>query len=50
MDLATVNVIGALACSVVQKRGKGGGGALVGETTHGDHTNNVLGGFICPPS
>ena len=49
MDLATVNVIGALACSVVQKRGKGGG-ALVGETTHGDHTNNVWGRFICPPS
>ena len=33
MDLATVNVIGALACSVVQKRGKGGG-ALVGERPH----------------
>ena len=33
MDLATVNVIGALARSVVQKRGKGGG-ALVGERPH----------------
>ena len=50
MDLATVNVIDALACSVVQKRGKGGGGALVGGTTHGDHTNNVWGCLICPPS
>ena len=43
MDLATVNVIGALARSVVQKRGKGGGGALVGERPHTAITRTTLG-------
>ena len=55
MDLPTVNVIDAF--SVVQKREKGDATDTAGETeaekretTHGDHTTNVLGCFACLPT
>ena len=37
----------SLCCPETGKRRRSVGW---GETTHGDHTNNVRGGFICPPS